>query len=740
MSQLPVPPIDLKGFSKKVEGVWGEFNTPGGSVIYLSTSVTLDLNQNINNTLVQTLAPVREVLETKTLSFAELLQRDLDDHRVMESLIPYLINSKNDGPSFFPPILAVLLPFQGLAQTYFPDLETVLEESNGYSSQVIRSGNVFALSRQWYLGALEKSRRMGKLEWNEDEAKLVVIDGQHRAMALLAIYRSLAGGDKWDDAGAKAAKFKNFYQDRIRDLIKNSDVPAIDMPVTICIFPELVGTNNLKSPHQAARQLFVAVNKEAKTPSESRLILLSETEMVNIFTRRLLDEIKDSAVQIPNNDLIPLAAIEYDNHKAGQDETSLTRKISVVTIASLKNFVTRIIMKPSHFLDDLFVMVSQGKDRSSDLNFRNRLDIENNFPHQIDRGNGTMMSRDLLGNSNFPKLSQAKLETIFLDYFGKSIINLLSLVEPYRTHHQTLNDLYNNWGVVIDGASSLAREALLEGVGLYGTLKQINESWENDLAGLPEAARQAKRLNPPEVVNAWSIIREKEEQFLEDRNGSYCGSPSPNHIEIQTANKVYDKANTNAVEQGLIISFLYVARKLNVAVDDYSDFSREFATRINEFLYSESIQGCKRRYLWTEEQSNTFDMYQFKKRLEPKRFVQMRWVWLEVIFNSPFPLSEKWIQLTGQTNLNTFESDSSMIRSAIINEIVDDTVALWARAQSANSEQKKQQKKLILAEKIDLFKEIYKYWFDWDDSKLLNFVSTSESSEEIDEDDEEDEI
>ena len=118
----------------------------------------------------------------------------------------------------------------------------------------------------------------------------------------------------------------------------------------------------------------------------------------------------------------------------------------------------------------------------------------------------------------------------------------------------------------------------------------------------------------------------------------------------------------------------------------------------------------------------------------------MRWVWLEVIFNSPFPLSEKWIQLTGQTNLNTFESDSSMIRSAIINEIVDDTVALWARAQSANSEQKKQQKKLILAEKIDLFKEIYKYWFDWDDSKLLNFVSTSESSEEIDEDDEEDEI
>lgn len=81
-----------------------------------------------------------------------------------------------------------------------------------------------------------------------------------------------------------------------------------------------------------------------------------------------------------------------------------------------------------------------------------------------------------------------------------------------------------------------------------------------------------------------------------------------------------------------------------------------------------------------------------------------------------------------------------MIRSAIINEIVDDAVVLWAKAQGANLEQKKQQKSLIFAEKLDLFKEIYKYWFDWDDAKLLNFVSTTESSEEIDEDDEDDDI
>lgn len=739
MSQLPVPPIELKGFSKKVEGVWGEFNTPGGRVIYLSTSVTLDLNQNINNTLVQTLAPVREVLETASLSFAELLQRDLDDHRVMESLIPYLI-SKDTGPSFFPPILAVLLPFQDFKQTYFPQLDETVEGSTDYENQIIRSGDVFSLSRHWYQGALEKSRRLGKLEWNEGEAKLVVIDGQHRAMALLAIYRSFADGDKWDNAGTKAAKFKNFYQDRIRELIDKKNVPAIDMPVTICIFPDLVGADNVKSPHQAARQLFVAVNKEAKTPSESRLILLSETEMVNIFTRRLLDEIKDSAIEGTDNQLIPLSAIEYDTHKMSLNETTTTRPFSVVTISSLRDFVTRIIMKPSHFLDDLFVVVSKGKNLSSDLNFRNRLDIENNFPHQIDRGDGTMMSRDLLGNSNFPKLSQSKLEAIFLDYFGKSLINLLSLVEPYRTHHQALNELYNKWLVVIDGASSLAREALFEGVGLYGTLKQINESWENELAGLPEAKRQAKRLNPPEVVNAWTIIREKQDQFIEERNGAYCGSASPDESEIKAARDNFEKANTNAVEQGLIVAFLYVARQLKVKESDYPAFACEFADRINEFVLSDSANGCKRRYLWASLDSNAHDFYQFKKSLEPKRFVQMRWIWLEVIFNSPFPLSEKWIQLTGEDNLQIFEEQSCKIREHVVNEIVDGVLSDWSKGQKPTPEEKKIQRTTILAEKTDYFKEIYKYWFDWDDSKLLNFVSTSESSEEIDEDDEEDDI
>lgn len=739
MSQLPVPPINPKGFSRKVEGVWGEFNTPGGNVLYLSTSVTLNLEQNLNNTLVQTLAPVREVLETASLSFAELLQRDLDDHRVMESLIPYLI-SKDTGPSFFPPILAVLLPFQGFEQTYFPELVETVEESAEYESQIIRSGDVFSVSRQWYDGALEKSRRLGKLEWNEDAAKLVVIDGQHRAMALLAIYRSFADGDKWDDAGKKAAKFKNFYQDRIRELIDKKNVPAIDMPVTICIFPGLVGPNPPVTPHQAARQLFVTVNKEAKAPSESRLILLSETELVNIFTRRLLDEIKDSAVEGTDNKLIPLAAIEYDTHKMSLNETTTTRPFSVVTISSLKDFVTRIIMKPALFLDNPFQQVSQGTNKSSDSNLRNRLDILNNFPNKIDRGDGSKMSRDDVGNLDFPKPVQRKLERIFLDIFGKSIINLLSHTEPYRTHHQALKSLDTDWAIEFSAANSLAREALFEGVGLYETLKQIDKSWCDELILLPEADRKKKESSPPDVQKAWKIIEKMENDFRDNRNISFCGVSSPNESAIKAARDNFEKANTNAVEQGLIVAFFYVARKLKVPESNYPAFACEFADRINEFALSDSAAGCRRRYLWASLDSNAHDFYQFKKSLEPKRFVQMRWIWLEVVFNSPFPLSEKWIGITGEDNLQMFEEQSCKIREHVINEIVDGALSDWSKGQKPTPEEKKIQRVTLLAEKNEYFKKIYKYWFDWDESKLSNFVSTSESSEEIDEDDEEDDI
>lgn len=99
-------------YQNVVEGTWGEFCTPTGRVAFILTKARLGSSgTDSERRLTSQLRPVREVLSIEKLDFNQLLQRDLDDHRVAEGLIPYLLKPKQNGPSFFPPIMAVLLPF-----------------------------------------------------------------------------------------------------------------------------------------------------------------------------------------------------------------------------------------------------------------------------------------------------------------------------------------------------------------------------------------------------------------------------------------------------------------------------------------------------------------------------------------------------------------------------------------------------------------------------------------------------
>lgn len=100
-------------FQNHVQGTVGQFRTPAGRVNYLMTKARLGAEAtDPERRLTQHLAPVREVIEAEELDFSQLLQRDLDDHRVAVSLVPYLLNPDSTGPAFFPPIVAIALPFE----------------------------------------------------------------------------------------------------------------------------------------------------------------------------------------------------------------------------------------------------------------------------------------------------------------------------------------------------------------------------------------------------------------------------------------------------------------------------------------------------------------------------------------------------------------------------------------------------------------------------------------------------
>src|SRR5271166_6391446 len=117
LSQLGSMPT----FQYHAQGTTGEFRTPAGRVNYLMTKARLGAEStDPERRLTQHLVPVREVIPSEELDFNQLLQRDLDDHRVAVSLVPYLLKPDLAGPAFFPPIVAIALPFAGQHPADFP--------------------------------------------------------------------------------------------------------------------------------------------------------------------------------------------------------------------------------------------------------------------------------------------------------------------------------------------------------------------------------------------------------------------------------------------------------------------------------------------------------------------------------------------------------------------------------------------------------------------------------------------
>src|SRR5262249_40922341 len=147
-------------------------------------------------------------------------------------------------------------------------------------------GDAFKFEKAVNPDSTPHSMSIGRLSWNEERAQIVVIDGQHRAMALLAVARTI--NKQWEGQGEK---YKHFYESVVQELLQGMSVSerdeifaSIELPVTILWFPETRAANY--THQQSARKLFVDVNKNARTPSESRLLLLSDTDLSAILTRR----------------------------------------------------------------------------------------------------------------------------------------------------------------------------------------------------------------------------------------------------------------------------------------------------------------------------------------------------------------------------------------------------------------------------------------------------------------------
>ena len=373
LSQLSATPT----FQNYAQGLVGEFNTPAGKVTYLMAKARLGSDAtDPERRLTQHLVPFREVIPAEQLDFNQLLQRDLDDHRVAVNLIPYLLEPNWTGPAFFPPIVSIALPFQGQQPSEFPTFgpPSVVEVDTLYWQQQDAGQYVRVRRLASQTGELSPIP-LGQVWWNGEFCKIVVVDGQHRAMASLAIDRTVR--KTWLES--TGARYRYFYESRIKDLLGRHRDPleTIEVPVTILWFPDKFGPGN--EPHKAARKIFIDVNKEARTPSESRLILLSDSELLNILTRATLTQLRNQG----GEEFLPLYSVEYDNPDT--KTTQSARWSALTNIHILKQMVMRTVFGPPKYVNSVDVPIGKREPEEEKNAFmRKQLKVDTLFPPIIE--------------------------------------------------------------------------------------------------------------------------------------------------------------------------------------------------------------------------------------------------------------------------------------------------------------------------------------------------------------------
>ncbi len=265
-------------------GSYGEFSAGMGAnqirAQYLLTKIRPGQQGTWENQLATQMAPWREIFQIEELSFDELIQRDLDDSRVAHDLIPYLLGETGQHARFFPPILAVLVPKRqdrsGISAQY-PQPTTEGEK--------IAFGDLFDFEKIKFDGVVTP---LGQITYNQQRTSVVIVDGQHRAMAVLALHRQL--NKSWG-----SNPFAPYY-DHIR--ITAEAVAHIELPVCLLFFPDLhEGSTAFKDAGidliTVCREIFTVVNRQAKLVSKSRELLLDDEDFAAFMMRRTLTLFKD---------------------------------------------------------------------------------------------------------------------------------------------------------------------------------------------------------------------------------------------------------------------------------------------------------------------------------------------------------------------------------------------------------------------------------------------------------------
>ena len=556
-------------------------------VQYLQTHIGFAVGGDAEERLLQQLAPVREVFNVSELGFEDLMQRDIDDARVSTELIPYLLNDSGEAlVKLFPPIIVVALPTNshGRPADRYPKVDefTVSDKDRpDLKWEISRSGSVgneaFEFKQMNVPGRGVDPHNYAQLRLNTTACRLAIVDGQHRAMALLALYRN------WKQWPENTLQYRDYYKRWARGVIERFDLSEIRLPIMVCTFPDLHDGNSdidMKVT-EACRSVFLALNKTARPVSKARNYLLNDDDLIAHFLRTILEHVKkeDSNSQ----SALRLWNIELDGEG---DRRVLTAPMALSGVMHLYSLIEFLMLNSKWH--GQFSLPRQNLWKKTDLtDCIRRLDVKSDLgAERCERANRGLIERE----------SAAILCAKFWQRYGRMIIGMLDAFRPYRVHNVAAHSLEVKLGVEANG--STYHSVLFEGQGIGRVFKEYVERLKEERAGLTDSMGSV----PPALEASYSEFEQKSRElenitntFLSDRSEKFFDRlPKARAAAVDPAlRELYRNTfTTEAFQLALVITFFS-------AIESCEDE----AERNNEIFSKELIDTCYQEYI---QQLNRF--------------------------------------------------------------------------------------------------------------------------------------
>ena len=340
---------------------------------------------------------------TEPIALEELFQRELDEERVREKLVPYLKAANKS--KFFNSITVALLPMDpdhpGQFLAEFPGPVTK-DDDDAFARLQLGPMRV----RQ-----LRSNDAIGYLSWDSHAARAVVLDGQHRLFGLKEV--------------AEDPQF------RWRAGLQASRIPVIVLALHKELGYKPAGGQEDETLLAACRTVFIDLNKHSVRVSPERQYLLDDLDLYAVCMRSIMGSEAGAytrssiSERIAVSNRVPLALVDWYSGKAKFDKASNSLHLTstlvlydhVVAALDLPTFAGSDYSKAKRFVDGLVSRLDLAV-RDQEL----KQDIQKHLSNcQEDEVPFALLERQVHAAG-----------THFRDTIGRVLVRFLTEAKPYQ--------------------------------------------------------------------------------------------------------------------------------------------------------------------------------------------------------------------------------------------------------------------------------------------------------------------